>query len=763
MSKISKIIKKDGSTAPWNANKITNAVLKATMEVAKEDSDKPSDKSKKYAHDVSVMVEKEIIKKSAKGKVPTVEEVHDTVELCLYRTGKFEIAKSYILYRANQQKTHLKEHDNSLIQDYLTAAKYARYNKDYSRRETWDELTDRVKSMHLKHFANFDLYDDITNAFNAVKNKHVLPSMRSLQFGGEAIEVNNARLFNCSFTHIDRPRAFQEAMWLLLCGTGVGFSVQTHHVEKLPIIPNRAKEEELEVKFYTIPDSIEGWADALGELMASYIYGYLVEFDYSKIRDRGMSLKTSGGRAPGHVPLRKALENIRRVLDKAVGRKLRPIEAYDIVMYAAKAVLSGGIRRSATICLFSADDNEMMNAKTGNWFETNLQRSASNNSAVVIRDKTPKEVYDKLFESQKQFGEPGFYFSADPEYGTNPCCEIGLAPYVEITEENIQYFIDRKVECKIGDRLSGFQHCNLTTINASACKTKEDFFEACKVASFIGTIQASYTDMHYLGTATKYINEREALLGVSICGILDNPKICLDKDILREGAKLVLKENERVAKILGIEPAARTTCVKPEGTASLILNTSSGVHPHHAKHYFRRVQANRDEPVYQFYKLYNPDSCETGVYSPTDDVITFCITASNDAKLSDDLNAIDFLGIVKFVQENWVKVGTRHEKYHKNLYHNVSNTTAVENDEWEMVREYIWKNRHLFTGISLLTKTGDKEYPQAPREAVKTPADIAKWNSYTYEKVDYKKLIEEEDSTNLKEIIACAGGACEIS
>lgn len=756
------IQKRNGDIVSWDQGRITRAILGAVTEVAGEDKHRPSQRSLEIADRVSQSVWEEAAKKLNNGRIPTVEEIQDIVELCLYRHGHFEEAKAYILYRAKHQELRLKTHDSSLIQDYIVATKYARYIPELKRRETWEEITERVKVMHLKKFHGLGLDQEIEEAFQAVKEKRVLPSMRSLQFGGLPIETNNARLFNCSFTHINRPRAFQEAMWLLLCGTGVGFSVQKHHIEQLPPLAHRDKEEELPVKHHTVEDTIEGWADALGELINSYIDGYLVEFNYSQIRPKGSPLKTSGGKAPGHTPLRKALESARRILDQAAGRKLRPIEAYDILMFAAKAVLSGGIRRSATICLFSPDDEEMSNAKTGNWFETNLQRSASNNSAVVLRNSTPKEVFEKLFECQKQFGEPGFYFSDDTEYGTNPCCEIGLAPFIKVTEDNIKDLEREGIHAKVGETLTGFQHCNLTTINAGLCDTKEKFFEACKLASRIGTLQAAYTNMPYLGKITEFINKREALLGVSICGFLDNPQVCLQPEVLKEGAKIVLQENERVAKILGINPAARTTCVKPEGTASLVLNTCSGIHPHHAKRYFRRVQANKREPLFQIFKKFNPQACEQSIYSPTDEVITFCIEAKPNAILLDDINAIQFLGMVKLVQENWVIPGTRHQIFNPNLYHNVSNTTTLKPEEWEEVKNYIWDNRAYFTGVSLLAKTGDKVYPQAPREAVITPVDQAKWNTLNYTKIDYKSIEETQDNTNLKEIVACAGGSCDI-
>ncbi|MBC7561414.1 MAG: recombinase, partial [Gemmatimonadaceae bacterium] len=543
------------------------------------------------------------------------------------------------------------------------------------------------------------------------------------------------------------------------------FSVQKHHVSRLAPFPLRASAEDLPVKHFTIPDTIEGWADAMQELVMSYHEGTYVEFDFSEIRAKGAVLRTSGGRAPGHQPLKKAMVKIRALLDAIPGRKMRPIEAYDILMYAASAVISGGIRRSATIALFSADDEEMVNAKTGEWWKHNAQRQHSNNSAMLVRSDATKAEFLALFNAIRQFGEPGFYFTENAEYGANPCVEIGLAPSLvddEVTLANLAKY-GHSEPVALGDTISGWQHCNLTTINGRMCETPEHFYELCGVAATIGTLQAAYTEMSYLGPITRVINERESLLGVSICGILERPEVLLDPAVLRKGAETCVMTNRAVAETIGITPAARVTCVKPEGTASLLLGTASGIHPHHAKRYFRRVQAARTEPVYNFFKSWNPQMTEVyGMKADTTDVITFPIEAPDGAILKKDIGALQFLDMVKLVQENWVVPGTAHEKYNPGLRHNVSNTVTVREGEWESVADFIWDNRAYFTGVSLLAATGDKDYQQAPNEEVTTAADIAKWNCLTYEPVDFSLMSEAADYTSLKETVACAGGACEI-
>jgi ribonucleoside-diphosphate reductase alpha chain len=679
------------------------------------------------------------------------------------------------------------------LEDYIAVSRYARYDANKRRRETWAEAVERVRDMHLGHYDETSLleitaealrageiearviskmgslnslHEAITQAFAAVEQKRVLPSMRSLQFGGDAILQKHTRIYNCAFLHIDRVDSFRETLYLLLCGCGVGFSVQTQHVSRLPALAP-APTEDASVEPYLITDTIEGWADALNELVTAAIEGRRVKFDFSDIRPAGAPLRTSGGKAPGPEPLMHTLNKVEGILQGAAGRQLRPIEAYDCLMWAAKAVLSGGIRRSATICLFSADDEEMCQAKTGNWFETEPQRTASNNSAVIVRSEATREQFDHLFEAQKQYGEPGFYFVEDAEYGANPCVEIGLNPRLKLTGETIAQL--RKLGhqgglCE-GDVISGVQFCNLTTLSAAAAESPARFYELCAQAALIGTLQAGYTDFSYLSPVSRLITQREALLGVSICGVLDRPDILLDADVLRTGAEVVKAVNLVVARAIGINPAARTTCVKPEGTASLLLGTSSGLHPHHAVRYFRRVQSNKLCPVFNHFKKHNPHMVEESVYDPhgRTEVITFPVEGPEFGIYRDDIDAVTHLDYIRQVQLNWVQAGRRHEDHSPGLHHNVSCTVTVRADEWDAVAERIWEHRDSFTGIALLQDAGDKAYAQAPREAVATTEDIQRWNQLAYQTVCYTELSEAEDITELQQVIACAGGACELS
>jgi hypothetical protein len=963
--------------------------------------------------------------------------------------------------------------------NYTFVSKYARWIPEKKRRETWYEAVDRVKQMMVDAYVNpedinnAEINEYISKAYEDMKKKKILGSQRALQFGGSPIFKHNARIYNCIASYVDRVRFFQECMYLLLCGCGTGFSVQKHHIDKMPSL---IKEKSGSKKFI-IEDSIEGWSDAVGVLISSYFHkcdlfpeynGKNVVFDYSKIRQAGSYLKSSGGKAPGPEPLKKALNNIKKVLDNAVksGRdKIKPIEAYDIVMFSADAVISGGVRRSATICVFSADDDEMAKAKTGSWFIENPQRGRSNNSAMLIRNETTKEQFAELMNSVKEFGEPGFVWSDSKELIVNPCvlgdslvttdngvslvndligkpfnalvdgkaypslkgfwktghkevielefasgrklrvtpnhkimttkgwkeakdinsldevvvhnhrtnnieidtntqeykqgyllgsflgdgnyskesaqlkwwgedkdsyrleafemmkdigwlnnhhsettnsistyssicceklldfatekdCMVGsskrltkktiagnwnhisgliggyfdadgtvsvnhekgcslriwsvqldnlenlqialntLGIYSKIYKDRISegfksmpdgsggskeyfcqtghelviscdnigqfqklvplhnkdkqnkleqivsgykrlpnrtHFVDKLIhtsligefdvyDCTVEDihafdndsvyvhncveigmwpvdevtGETGWQACNLSTINCAKLKTAEDFYEACESAAIIGTLQAGFTKFPYLGEVSERIISREALLGVSMTGVMEQHEICLDQEVQKKGAKIVKDVNAKIAKLIGINQAARTTCVKPEGTSSCILGTSSGIHPHHAKRYIRRVQANKMEPIYQYFKEQNPRCCEESVWSnnDSDDVVAFCVEVPDGSKLKNQVNAIELLKYVKSTQQNWVITGTN-----KNLctqpwlVHNVSNTINVKPEEWDDVTEFIYTNRKYFCGVSLLPIAGDKDYAQAPFTTIYLPSE----------------------------------------
>jgi ribonucleoside-diphosphate reductase alpha chain len=619
------------------------------------------------------------------------------------------------------------------LQNYTFVSKYARWIESENRRETWKEAVDRVKSMMHTQYADKSVSEDIDWAYDLMFKKKVLGSQRALQFGGEPILKRHAKIYNCTSSYCDRLRFFQECFWLLLCGSGTGFSVQKHHIAKLPSLSQ--KEKPKKGCKYVIEDSIEGWADALGVLLSSYFTKasddkfkaykdeYIV-FDYSNIREKGATLSSGVGKAPGFEPLHKGLEKIRELLEKCIEnkqKKLRPIDAYDIIMHSSDAVLSGGVRRSASLALFSADDEEMAKAKTGNWYIDNPQRARSNNSALLIKDDTTYEQFSELMESVKEFGEPGFIWSDSTEMTFNPCVEVGMWPVDEKTGK------------------SGWQGCNLSTINCSSVVDEEDFYERCKAAAVIGTLQAGFTELDYLGDVSKAIFDREALLGVSLTGIMEKHELVLTEKVLKKGAKIAVDTNKVMCKKININQAARVTCLKPEGTSSSMLGTSSGIHPHHAKRYIRHVQANILEPPYLYFKSYNPQACEKSSWSAndTDEVVKFPIEVPDGSKLKNQLPAVEMLGVVKDAQRNWVHSGKNRALCTQDfLSHNVSNTVTVQPDEWESVTKFIYNNRKFFAGISLIPQSGDKDYPQAPfttvytsREIVKEYGDAALWCS----------------------------------
>ncbi len=615
---------------------------------------------------------------------------------------------------------------NDILSDITVFTKYARYLPLEFRRETWEEICERNMQMHQKQYPM--LKDEIHEVYeNYVKTKKVLPSMRSMQFAGKPIEIAPNRVYNCAFMPIDSIESFAEAMFLLLGGTGVGYSVQFHDVEKLPTIKQPNKERK---RRHLINDSIEGWADSIKVLFESYtgIRTSSPVFDYSDIREKGMPLITSGGKAPGPNPLRECLVKIETILsEKQHDSNLSTLEAHDIMCHIADAVLAGGIRRAALISLFSADDMSMISCKTGQWWENNPQRGRANNSAVLLRHRITKQYFKDLWKriENSGAGEPGIYLSNDKDWGTNPCCEIALRPY---------------------------QFCNLTEINGATIESQNDLESRAIAASFIGTLQAGYTDFHYLREVWRKATEKDALLGVSITGIAANAIEILDVETAAMVAKL---ENKRVANILGINQAARVTCIKPAGTTSLVLGTSSGIHAYHAPYYIRRMRIGKNESIYQYLNENHPELLEDEYFNPdTQSVVSIPQKAPNNGIIRDE-SVFDLLERVKRYSIRWV---TRGHNTGMNS-HNVSATISIKPEEWDAVGEWMWMNRHYYNGLSVLPYDGGT-YVQAPFEDC--PPETYNEMLKTLKKVDLTKVIEYQDNTDLTGELACSGGQCEI-
>lgn len=619
-----------------------------------------------------------------------------------------------------------KDISREILSEITIFNKYARYIPEKNRRESWDEIVTRNMEMHLEKFPY--LKKDIEEAYQFVYEKKVLPSMRSLQFAGKAAKINPARLYNCSFMIVDDLRVFQEAMYLLLSGCGVGYSVQKHHVEKLPDIrkpnPNRRRR-------YVIADSIVGWADAVKVLIKSYfgISSSSIDFDYRDIRPKGSLLVTSGGKAPGAKPLRECLSKIQGLLEaKNDGDKLSTLEAHTIMCYIADAVLSGGIRRAALIALFSMDDSEMLSCKSGNWWELYPERGRANNTAVIVRSKVNKDDFLQLWDYIKQSGsgEPGIMWTNNPEIGANPCFEISL----------------RDTQC-----------CNLVEVNVSNIESQTDFNDRCAAASLIGTLQASYTDFHYLRDSWKINCEKDALLGVSMTGIASMEVFKYD---IEEAANIVGMVNARYAEKINIKPAARLTAVKPAGTTSLVLGTSSGIHAWHDKYYWRRMRVNKNESIYEYLLKNNPELLEDDYFAPTNTAIIKVPQKSPDGAVLRTESALSLLERVKTITQKWINPGFR-SGYNQ---HNVSCTVSIKPDEWDIVREWMWNNRAIYTGISVLPYD-DHSYKQPPFEScTKEEYEDA---IIKLKDIDLKNVVEQNDSTNLVGEASCAGGACEIT
>lgn len=733
------IRKRNGECVPFDASKIAAAVSGAWIEIHG------------LADDTMIeRVTHEVVRALPQGVSLTVEYVQDAVEVALMRLGEFAVARAYILYREERARERsAKRPDPDGLSNYIHASKYARYRPELGRRETYAETVERVESMHLRRFPQ--LADNIRWAFDFVREKRVLPSMRAMQFGGPAMEANHNRGYNCAATLIDRPRAFAEALYLLLCGCGVGYSVQFRHVDKLPPIAWQPRHPE--VVHHIVRDTIEGWADAAHALVSAAIAGHHVEFAYHELRKRGSVLQTSGGRAPGHGPLKRALERAREILLGAQGRQLRPIECHEILCHFADAVLAGGIRRSAMIALFSLEDSEMMYCKSiSDWFAKKPWLARANNSVVLKRDAVTEEQFRRIFKMTRNFGEPGFHFVADWDHACNPCNEAGLDPVLVLDD---------------GSRLTGWSFCNLCEMNAAAFKTFQDFVDAAEAATIIGTLQASYTDMPYLGSVTERITRRDALLGIGMTGMQDAPEIALDPHSQRLVADLVVTWNRHYAEKIGINPAARSTLVKPSGTTTLELMCEmtpaigSGIHRHHHGRYIRRVTADELEAPFQHFKQLNPKMCTQrpdGTWC-----IEYPVEVRYGSRLRDEQGAVEFLAEVRSTQQNWVLPGTARDSHRPGLTHNVSNTVTVRPDEWDDVATYVWENRADFAGVSFLPHDGDTIYPFAPFEAVKTREQERRWRELveSYAPVDFTQMVEAADDTSLGGEAACAGGQCE--
>lgn len=605
----------------------------------------------------------------------------------------------------------------NIISDYIFYSKYSRVKEDGTK-ESWEESISRVMQMHWSFFENKitegkkEAFLKVFNtAWSAYENRLILGSQRALQYGGEQLLKNHLRLYNCTSSYLNRVAFFEECMESLLSGEGTGYSVQKVHTEQLPVMKGVDSSKKV---VFEIPDSIEGWARSVGMLIEHYYYNLpIVEFDYSQIRPEG-SFISGGFKAPGPEPLKVCHSKIKAILDKVNNRKLRPFELHYITCIIADAVISGGIRRSAMIALFDIDDIEMLSCKTGNWFQMYPELCRCNNSAVIFED-TPKEEYLKIMKYIKEYGEPGIIFLSDPDQMLNPCAEVSMIPKYENEDGSIEY---------------GWGYCNLCEINGAHIKTEEEFYKACEAAAILGTFQAAYTDFPVLTNASKKIAERDALIGVGITGMADNPTILFNETIQRNGAEIVKKTNQLVADIIGINPAARTTVIKPSGNASQLLGCGSGIHAYHFRKYIRNIQANNNEQALQEIQKVHPEIISKSFWNPKgESVLSFPVELDENTMVRVDFSTIDFLKRIYSTKMNWIENGTNwdHPSTKKNpkIRMNVSCTVSVKDDEWEKVADWIWDHKEGFCGLSFLPESGDLDYPQAPYTSYLNEKELA--------------------------------------
>lgn len=646
-------------------------------------------------------------------------------------------------------------------------SKYSKYLPDKQRRETWDEIIDRYVKMMIKKYPKLEEPITVNSAF--IRKKKILPSMRALQFAGLALELNNSRGYNCGFLPIDSYHSFSETMFLLLGGTGIGYSVQKHHVAQLPSIkkPTRKKK-------YLIEDSIMGWADAVKALMKAYLEGkFMPDFDFSSIRPKGAKLITAGGKAPGSEPLKICLVHIQAILDrKQPGDVLTSLDCHDILCHIANSVLAGGIRRSAMLALFSHDDEEMITCKYGNWWELNEQRGRSNNSAILERGKVTEEEFNALWKriEASGSGEPGIYWTNNKDWGTNPCCEIALRP---------------------------FQFCNLCEVNVNDIKNQQDLNDRVGIAAFFGTLQAGFTNFHYLRDIWQQTTQKDALLGIGMTGIASGEILKYDLEIAAHLAKLT---NSIVSELIGINEASRITCIKPSGTTSLVLGTSSGIHAWHNDYYLRTMRFNKSEDIATYLMINHPELCEDDVLRPTDTICVRVPVKAPEGSIFRTETAIDTLERVKKFSQEWIKPG----HIRGDNTHNVSATISIDknrkyyytdldyneklgdvdwewrdipelygkepsvkdqidhsgvSNEWQAVGEWMWKNREYYNGLAVLDYFGGS-YKQAPFEDITKEQYEEKVKHL--KSIDLTKVIEIDDLVNFGAIAACGGGQCNL-
>lgn len=753
------IIKRDGRIVPFDSNKISAAIWKGMNSV--------HEGSLEDAGMVAQQVFAELvrIKRKFKNFVPTVEGVQDVVEAELMRSDFVKTAKHYVLYREERAKLRAqgaevpegvkklaedsKKHFRNALGEFVYYRSYSRWIDSEMRRETWIETVDRYVS-----FMHQNLGKKLTDAEYKDVREHILthqamPSMRLLQFAGAPAERDNTVAYNCSFIAPDSFQDLAEIMYISMCGTGVGWSVESTNVEKFPQIMLQTGEK---LPMHVIPDSREGWADSLTIGMKAWAAGKDVEFDYSQIRPEGARLKTMGGKASGPGPLMRLHNFTRQTMIARQGRRMRPIDLHDIICMIGDCVVAGGVRRSAMISLSDLGDEQIRDAKKGAFYMTHPHRMLSNNSAVYLNKPSNEEFLKEwmaLVESRS--GERGI-FNRGSLAATLPERRI------KVLKEYKGYFdqTGRTLIGPVGTNpcgeiiLQSKQFCNLSEIVCRAEDTEKTLLKKIRIATIIGTYQSTLTHFPYLSKEWKEHCERERLLGVSLTGQWDSPAV-RKPEVFRKLKAEAIKINKEFAKRFGVSESTCITCVKPSGTLSQMVDCASGMHPRHSKFYIRRIRISATDALFKMLKdqgvPYHPEVGQTAENATTY-VLEFPVKAPNGSIFRDDLSAIEQLEYWKTVKVNYTE-------------HNPSVTVSVGNDEWIAVANWVYENWDIVGGLSFLPRE-DAVYKLAPYETIdeKTYRELSK----RLEHIDYAKIItyEKQNETDLKKELACVAGVCEI-
>lgn len=740
------IRKRDGRIVPFDQTRITDAVFKA-MQANQEGEAKD-------AEAISERVVKELKKRHTAGYVLGIEEIQDEVEEQLILADYAKTAKSYILYRQErtalrEKRREIPEHVKKLaeeskknfknpLSEFIYYRSYSRWIENEGRRETWIETVDRYVNFMKENLGDKLSADEYGEVREAIIKQEAMPSMRLMWSAGSAARKTNVAGYNCSFIAPTKLRDFAEIMYVLMCGTGVGFSVEQQTVQQLPQIKTQSGKK---LKAHVIEDSKEGWADALTLGLQTWFGGKDIEFDYSNLRPAGARLHTMGGRSSGPAPLRAVLNFARERVMANQGRRLRPIDVHDLICKIGEVVVMGGVRRSALISLSDLDDNEMRDSKVGQFYLNEPQRSMANNSAVYNQKPSASVFLDEWIALAKSgTGERGIFnrgglesqlpkrrwkvFKEDARTsGTNPCGEIIL---------------------------KSKEFCNLSEVVARSEDTEESLMRKMRIATILGTYQSTLTNFPYLSKEWKENCDTERLLGVSITGQWDCPLIYND-GIMARLKEYAIEMNKKYAKKFDVNPSVAITCVKPSGTVSQLVDAASGLHPRHAPYYIRRVRISASDSLFKMLKdqkvPYYPEVGQSA--NPTTYVLEFPVKAPKKAVFKNDLTALEQLEHWKLVKETYTE-------------HNPSITISVGENEWIAVANWIYEHWDITGGLSFLPRE-DHAYELAPYEEIS--AERYEEMMANYPEVDFAQILlyEKEDETQGAKELACVSGVCEIT